>query len=141
MGLKALDPFMTTLQTTDEWMEDVIEELGPKDPTKAQRALRAVLHALRDRMLPGEIADFASELPMLLRGLYYEGWNAGGDMPERSREAFLEDVTDKLQAPADPDAEHCTRAIFAVLQQRISAGEISDVQAHLPDEVTALWPD
>lgn len=141
MELKELDPFMPTLQKTDDWMEDLIAELGPDDPRKAQRALRAVLHALRDRMLPGEIADFASELPMLIRGLYYEGWNPGGGTPDRSQEAFLQDVRDELQVPADPDADHCTHAVFAVLQKRISAGEIADVRDNLPEEIAALWPE
>ena len=54
---------------------------------------RAVLHALRDRIGPIHTAQLGAQLPMLVRGLYYEGWRANAaPTHERHREAFLAHV-------------------------------------------------
>jgi uncharacterized protein (DUF2267 family) len=37
--------------------------------------LRATLHALRDRLIIDEVAQLSAQLPMLIRGLYYKGWD------------------------------------------------------------------
>ncbi len=142
MESAALQPFAQTLQKTDQWMKDVMEELGPDDPQKAYHSLRAVLHALRDRLVPGEVTDLASEMPMLIRGLFYEGWKAtdpSGDLD--TQEEFFEAVNEGLQVPADVGAEESTRAIFRVLEKRISRGEIGDVKDMLPKALQPLWTE
>jgi uncharacterized protein (DUF2267 family) len=142
MASPRLQPFEATIQKTDAWMEDVMEELGPDDPQKAYHSLRAVLHALRDRLMPGEVTDLASEMPMLIRGLFYEGWKAtepSGSLD--TQEQFFEVVTEDLQVPADVGAEESTRAIFRVLEKRISCGEIGDVKGMLPEALQPLWTE
>jgi len=42
------------------------------DERRAYNALRAVLHALRDRLTTEEIAQFGAQLPTFVRGVYYE---------------------------------------------------------------------
>ncbi len=63
--------------------------MGLSDRHAAYRVLRAVLHALRDRLTVAETVDLGAQLPMLIRGLYYEGWTPN-DKPlrERTREKF-----------------------------------------------------
>jgi uncharacterized protein (DUF2267 family) len=142
MNSARLHPFESTLQKADQWMKDTMEELGPDDPQKAYRSLRAVLHALRDRLTPGEVTDMASEMPMLIRGLFLEGWKAtppSGDVD--SQEEFFAAVNEKLQVPADVGPEDSTRAIFRVLERRISCGEISDIRDMLPRGLQTLWTD
>lgn len=142
MNSERLQPFEATLQKTDQWMQDVMDELGPQDPQKAYRSLRAVLHALRDRLVPGEVTDMASEMPMLIRGLFLEGWKAKqptGDVD--SQEEFFAAVNEQLQVPADVGAEESTRAIFRVLERRISRGELGDVKSMLPKNLQSLWTD
>lgn len=65
----------STVQKTKLWIRDVMLELEWDDAPIAYHGLRAVLHALRDRLTIHEAADFASQLPMLLRGMFYEGWH------------------------------------------------------------------
>ena len=56
------------------WLKELAEELGGKDRRYAYRALRGVLHTLRDG-LPVEVAaKLAAQLPTLIRGVYYEDW-------------------------------------------------------------------
>ena len=49
-----LEVFDRTLQATHVWLDEIMDELGP-DRQHALHVLRAVLHALRDR-LPAVIA-------------------------------------------------------------------------------------
>jgi len=48
---------------------------GTQDKRYAYRALRAVMHAIRDRLTVDETAQLAAQLPELIRGIYYEGWD------------------------------------------------------------------
>jgi len=142
MNSARLKPFETTLQKTDQWMKDVMEELGPDDPQKAYHSLRAVLHALRDRLMPGEVTDMSAQMPMLIRGLFLEGWKGTPPSGELdSQEGFFAVVNEELQVPADVGPEDSTRAIFRVLEKRISCGEIGDVKSMLPKALQPLWTD
>ena len=142
MDSARLQPFATTLQKTDQWMKDVMDELGPDDPQKAYHSLRAVLHALRDRLMPGEVTDMSAQMPMLIRGLFLEGWRAtepSGALD--SQEEFFAAVNEELQVPADVGPEDSTRAIFRVLEKRISCGEIQDIRGMLPEALQPLWTE
>ena len=78
MTQTSLAAFDSTLQTTNIWLSDVLERLGWPDHRRAYHALRAVLHALRDRLPVDQAAALAAQLPMLVRGFYYEGWHPHG---------------------------------------------------------------
>jgi uncharacterized protein (DUF2267 family) len=51
-----------------------------------------VLHALRDRLTVNEAAQFGAQLPMLVRGIYYEGWDPTRLPVKMNREEFLQRV-------------------------------------------------
>jgi len=50
-----------------------MDDLHSEDRHHADVALSAVLHALRDRLTVSEAAQLGAQLPMLVRGFYYEG--------------------------------------------------------------------
>jgi len=133
--------FQSTLQTTTDWLGELNNELGRDDPQQAYRMLRAVLIALRDRMTVEEATDLGAQLPLLIRGFYYEGWNPSKTpTTERDRESFLQRVAENLMPNVDGDPEQVTRAVFKVVQDRVTAGEIKDVKSNLPSDVQTLWP-
>jgi uncharacterized protein (DUF2267 family) len=101
-----------------------------------------VLHALRDRLLPDEAVDLSAELPMLVRGFYFEGWQPSLHTDrERTLDEFIAHVRRELHnARFSIDAEAACRAVFTLLSRRISAGEIRDVRAELPAVLQPLWP-
>ena len=143
MSATGLEVFDRTLHKTHAWLKAIMEELGTEDRHKAYLDLRAVLHALRDRLTVEEVAQLAAQLPMLVRGLYYEGWDpTGKPLKERHKEAFLAHVAEELKTPSGPavDPEAATRAVFKVLSREISQGELEDVLGLLPKELRALWP-
>lgn len=145
MATSGLAVFDTTLQKTHAWLGEVMQELGTDDRHKAYLALRAVLHALRDRLTVEEVAQLGAQLPMLIRGFYYEGWDpTGKPVKERHKEDFLRHIhkyfkTTRYSEP-DVDPEQVARAVFRVLARRVSEGEIEDVKHILPRELRELWP-
>ena len=142
MNTTTVAAFENTLQKTNLWLKDLLFELEwhETDYHRAYHAMRAVLHALRDRLSLEEAADLAAQLPMLIRGTYYEGWRPA-NVPARGRSAgdFLTRVADEYQDDMSANAEEVTRAVFRLLSMHISAGEIQDVQRCLPSEIRELW--
>lgn len=130
-----------TIQKTNEWLKAVQERMGTDDRHHAYVALRATLHALRDRLNPDEALQLGAQLPTLVRGVYYEGWRMI-DTPVRVRslDEFLGVVAVEAGDPAF-DSEAAARAVFAVLAERVSAGEIDDVKRNLPRPIRELWAD
>ena len=83
MSTTGLAAFDSTMQTTNAWLSDIILRTGLRDRHAAYHALRSVLHVLRDRLSVDEAVALGAQLPMLVRGFYYEGWHPAGK-PNRS---------------------------------------------------------
>ena len=143
MSATGLEVFDRTLHKTHTWLKEIMETLGIEDRHRAYMALRAVLHALRDRLTVEEAAQLGAQLPMLIRGLYYEGWDpTGKPLKERHKEEFLAHVARELRTPSGPalDPEAAVRTVFGVLAHRVTEGELADIVGLLPKELRALWP-
>jgi uncharacterized protein (DUF2267 family) len=141
MSATSLNVFETTLHKTNIWLDDLMQVLHLQDRHNAYRALRATLHALRDRLTVDEVAQLGAQLPILIRGLYYEGWDPSGKPTrERHKEEFLARIEQELRGADRVDPERVARAVFAVLARRVTAGEIEDVKHILPAEIRGLWP-
>jgi uncharacterized protein (DUF2267 family) len=140
MSTTGLEVFDRTIHKTNIWLKDLMGMLECLDRHVAYVALRATLHALRDRLTIEEVAQFAAQLPMLIRGLYYEGWDpTGKPVKERHKEEFLIRIHREL-GPHGIAAERVARAVFQLLANRISEGEIEDIEHVLPREIRDLWP-
>ncbi|MBC4016873.1 DUF2267 domain-containing protein [Siccirubricoccus deserti] len=139
MPSTGLDVFDKTLQTTNIWLDEIMAELGP-DRQVAWHALGAVLRPLRDR-LPLELAaHLGAQLPLLVRGLYYDQWHPAGQ-PERLRtlDEFLGRVGDGLQGIRPVNVRDATLAVFRTLARHADPGQVRKVINALPEEVRAFW--
>jgi uncharacterized protein (DUF2267 family) len=135
MSTTGLEVFDSTIQKTNAWLKELMELLGCQDRREAYIAFRATLHALRDRLTVEEVAQFAAQLPMLVRGFYYEGWDpTRKPVKERHREKFLARIEQELR-PDELDAEQVAPAVFRLLANRVSEGEIEDVEHLLPRDI------
>jgi uncharacterized protein (DUF2267 family) len=98
MSATGLEVFATTVQKTNSWLNDLMQIAGFQDRHKAYLALRAALHALRDRLTVEEVAQFGAQLPMLIRGFYYEGWDpTGKPLKVRDKKQYLARIAQELR--------------------------------------------
>ena len=133
--------FEHSVQDANIWLKGMMETLHFGEKRHAYSALRATLHALRDRLPPDGAVHFGAQLPMLIRGLYYEGWRIAGKPVEiHTADAFADYVARELpqQFPMDPQA--VARRTFAFLEGHMDAGEVRKVIGQLPQPIKALWP-
>jgi uncharacterized protein (DUF2267 family) len=139
MAATGLDVFDTTVQETNRWLKAVMSELSTDDRRMAFGALRATLHALRDRIGPENAIHLGAQLPMLLRGAYYEGWRPS-TTPSHGRhiDDFLETVALELPVQWPVDPEDAARATFAALGSSIDSGEVLKLLRLLPAEIRAF---
>ena len=140
MSVTGLSQFDATIHKTNEWLHDIMRELDWDDQQGAYHALRTVLHALRDRLSAEEAVDMSAQLPMLIRGFYFDGWQPSRvPLRDHTKEQFLDHVRQDYRADRWVDAERITRAVFRVIEKHVTPGEIRDVRSCLPDEIDELW--
>lgn len=139
MSHQSIPAFDSTIQTTNLWLQDIQDRLGWMDRYRAYHALRAVLHALRDRLPVDMAAALAAQLPMLIRGFYYEGWHPHGKPLKEHKTQFLHHIRDAFRDDLDVDPERVTQAVFQVLAKHTTGGEIAAVKNNLPADLQALW--
>lgn len=141
MTTTGLDVFDRTVQKTNEWIHGIMFELGWEDRHRGYNALKAALQVLRDRLTPVEAAELGSQLPLLIRGMFYEGWKPKGKPGKiRKKEEFLDRLRENLGQDPEMDAEKIARVVFKQLSLRISKGEMRDIEAILPKKLKELWP-
>jgi uncharacterized protein (DUF2267 family) len=121
------------------WLNEIAAELGSEDRQYAYRALRAVLHTLRDRLTVDVAAKLAAQLPTLIRGIYYEDWDPSRTpLAIHDVGAFLDHVAREGRMAGETDASLAVTAVARVLRAHVSPGEIDDVLAVLPDKLRPL---
>lgn len=118
------------------WLKDVASELGDDNRQYAYRALRAVLHVLRDRLTVDVAAKLAAQLPTLIRGIYYEDWDPSRTpMPAHTVDTFLEHVVSEGRFSGETEASIAVTAVTAVLRRRVTPNEIDAITAILPEKL------
>lgn len=141
MSEAGLHTFDSTVQESNVWLKSVMTHLQTDDPHVGYAALKGTLHALRDRVGTGHAVAFGAQLPMLLRGLYYEGWHfATPQTKERHKPEFLAHVRDEIPVAQDIDPERAVRAVLTVLWEKLDPGETSKLINVFPLDLRGLWP-
>src|SRR5262249_44147234 len=141
MTATGLDVFDTTIQLTNTWLKEIGEELPWDDRHRSYLALRGTLHALRDHLVPDEAAQLSAQLPLLVRGIFFEGWDPSRTpVRERGREEFLARIAAEF-ARADPsvDPARVARAVLRVLSAHVSAGGIGPIPQNPPQGGCEGW--
>jgi uncharacterized protein (DUF2267 family) len=135
MSSTGLEVFDRTIQETNIWLGEIADDLS-EDRHVAYRVLRAVLHALRDRLTVEQAAHLSAQLPMLVRGIYYEGYHpAKTPTSIRSRSEFLAVVSEGLSDTRPIDLESACASVFDCLCRHITAGQLDKVFQSLPESV------
>ncbi len=117
-----------------------MQELQIYDGAHAWALLGATLHALRDRLQPQSAAHLGAQLPMLIRGLYYEHWPvAAAPVKERHKAAFLQHLAATFPPGPAADPERVAHAVFGVIRENIDHGAVEKLAKLLPKELRDLW--
>jgi uncharacterized protein (DUF2267 family) len=131
-----------TVQKTNTWLKKLVEEQHLGNRHQAYSALRSVLHALRDRLTPEQAVHLGAQLPILVRGIYYEGWHmAAKPSALRHLDEFLARVAGELPPQFPRDALGVTKAVFDILWQELDHGETAKIVNSLPTPLRTLWPE
>jgi uncharacterized protein (DUF2267 family) len=136
-GLKVFD---STIQTTNIWLDDIMRELDWKDRHKAYHALRSVLQTLRDRLSFDEALQLSAQLPLLVRGVFFEGWHPA-DKPRKERhwDQFVAHVSESFALDTEVDPTKITRGVLKVLCRHIAQGEADSLRHVLPADICQLF--
>lgn len=142
MSAQGLEVIDHTVQLTHEWINELRERLDWTSSRDALRLLRVTLTQIRDHISHEELAQLSAQMPLLVRGMLFEGWiPAHTPVKQRSAEAFVDAIADQVSEVQEWRGEQDITTVFKVLNARISEGEIADVKANLPKHIRALWPD
>ncbi|WP_312166580.1 DUF2267 domain-containing protein [Phenylobacterium sp.] len=139
MSVNGLDVFDRTLHTTNAWLKEISEELEV-DRHTAWKVLSTVLHKLRDRLPVDLSAHLGSQLPLLVRGVYYDQYQPARQ-PSRcsSLDEFVDEVGEWLTDARDLDPRRAIEAVCHVLSRHLAPGQVDKVRANLPKSIRVLW--
>lgn len=137
LGLKIID---TAVEGANLWINEVNERTGWDDKQRAYRVLRQVLHVIRDHLSVDEAAQLSAQLPLLIRGIFFEGWNPSRTpVRQRSAEGFVAKVQEAFKPDPLGDAPQAIKAVIDAMSAHVSAGEMEDVKGSFSKEVRALF--
>lgn len=137
-GLEVIDH---TVQLTHEWINELAERLDWSNHRTVFHLLRLTLTGLRDLLGHDEAAHFSAQLPILIRGVFFEGWRPS-DTPlkDQHKSSFVERINTNLEGYPEYRGEEDIYTVFKLLNHKISDGEVEDVRNALPSSIRDFWP-
>ena len=138
--------FNKYVQEGEQFIREVAEQTNtPWDSIRAFRLTRVVLHALRNRLPTATSLQLISQLPMLIKAVYVDGWKITDSSKSiRNVGDFIEAVREEGGSSLmsnfvnDQEVIQVVQAVFVVLRRHISEGEIEDVLATLPKVLRSM---
>jgi len=133
-GVDSLD---RSIDKTNAWLADVAASFGTEDRRMAYRVTRSWLHTLRDRLPVPIAAHIAAQLPELLRGVFYEGWNPSKVPIKYDRDEYIARFARDAQLH-HTEVQRAGRLVTSAMQRHISAGAINEVLGVLPADIRSM---
>lgn len=139
MSTNGLDVFDKTIQTTNCWLNEITEVIGP-DRQLAWKVLSTVLHKLRDRLPVDVAAHLGAQLPLLVRGVYYDQFQPAKQPSScRDLDEFVAEVQEWLTDVRPVNAKDAVDAVFATLSRHVPEGQLVIVRNSLPGSIRDRW--
>lgn len=139
VGISVLDG---AAQQAIVWVDEVDQAARCSDRQHAYRLLRATLHALRDWVNADQAADLGAQLPVLIRGIYYEGWNPSSTPRHpHGKDDFVATVQRNFAQDPLRNPDLAIEAVFSVLNRHVAPGQIEQMRNSLQKPLRALWPE
>lgn len=141
MATTGLEVFDKTLHTTNLWLDEISAEIGP-DRHLAWHVLGAVLRSIRDEMQVEQSAHFAAQLPLLIRGAYFDQYRpAAQPASERSQQEFIARIQHDMDGSRPVSVQQAAAAVMRTLNRHVTEGQVRKVRDALPKGVRAMWPE
>lgn len=139
MTTTRVDIIDRSVEKAHVWINDLAEELGTEDQHEAYRVLRAFLQTLRDHLPVDSAAHLSAQLPLLIRGVFFEGWDPSRT-PERARDvaSFLSRIASEARLAGETEASFAATAAARVLNRHVSTGEGENLLKVLPQHLREL---
>ncbi|MEI9412239.1 DUF2267 domain-containing protein [Mesorhizobium salmacidum] len=132
--------FNHAAQQAQQWVNELAKDLGWSEPS-AYRLMRSVLRTLRDWLSPAETADLSAQLPVLVRGVYFDGWKPSPEPAcERKKRDFITSVRASFGYDDEIDFDIAINAVFTLLERHISHREIVQIRSSMKKSLRELWP-
>jgi uncharacterized protein (DUF2267 family) len=128
-----------TINKTNHWLEEIERVGNYEDRRHAYASLRAVLHALRDRLDVEVAAHLSAQLPMLVRGIFYEGWDPTRVPVRMTVDEFLDRVEAEAHLKGRSEAENAARTVTTALWSELTPGMVEHVMKLLPEEYGEIF--
>jgi uncharacterized protein (DUF2267 family) len=120
----------------DEFLGYVQHRAGLSSRAEAERATRATLETLAERLVGGEAHDLAAQLPPeLAHSLQLSDAGIGAKL---TLDEFFELLSEREGADLE-DSTLQARVVIGVLTEAVSQGEIKDVRVQLPAAFAQLF--
>lgn len=126
---------------TNVWLKDILDQLKWQSKSSAYQALRSTLHALRDRLRVEEAVQLAAQLPLLIKGVYYDGWTPLDKPQKYKKEEFARRVHEQFQFDPDLNPAEIIRAVLRVMYRHMGEGEFGDVKSNMPAGIQEWFPE
>lgn len=136
--------FTQTVQKTEGWLKELSDRMGWNNSHMAYDGLKGVLHALRDRLSIEEAVKFGAQLPMLVRGFYYDGWVPPSTPVKIHKEKdFIKLTTDHLRNDVvkEGNVEELIHAVFQLIRIHMGEEEAAKLQRILPKPIADLFEE
>jgi uncharacterized protein (DUF2267 family) len=137
--------FDRSLHKTNAWLKDIMELMEWQNRERALTALKVTLQSLRDLLPVSEVVHLGAQLPILIRGLYYDGWKFNADpLRLKNISEFYDLIRWHLgRASAKFSADEIkefTGAALETLTKHIDIGEARDIKVLLRKKLRELIP-
>ncbi|MFF5173498.1 DUF2267 domain-containing protein [Micromonospora sp. NPDC000089] len=142
MADEPISVFESSRDKTNQILKDIERAYGwPRERrNQSYAALRTVLHLLRDRMPVQESVEFAQQLPVLVRGVYFDGWQPANVPIKLDRDDFRYEVRQGFPYDAEGGPERVAQVVLDTLRRHVSQGEWEDVRSTMPADLARMIP-
>ena len=141
MTAQNLEVIDHTVHLTHEWINELASRLDWASKRSTLRLMRVTFQHLRDHLTVNELAQLSAQLPMLLRGMLFEGWvPKNTPIKERRAYSFIGFIDAQMKDTEEYRGSQDIKCVFELLNHRLSQGEVNDVRASLSEDIRAIWP-
>lgn len=140
MGSEGLDVIEHSVHLAHDWVNELTGRLDWSSKRSALRLMRVTMHHIRDHLPVDELAQFSAQLPVLVRGFFFEGWvPKRTPIKERHEYEFVAYIDEQMADTEEYRGREDIKCVFDLLNARLSRGEIEDVRACLPADLRDIW--